>query len=146
MKPAHKNSGFTIVEMAMTIIILVIIAAVVAPQLFNSNALQSRAFADRVQALLRSAQKTAIAQHQFVCVAFAASSVTLAAGPTNACGTPFAPSPDSASVVNMPAGVTFSVAPSDFFFDASGQPSINQEIAIAGTAPPIVVEAGKVLQ
>jgi type II secretory pathway pseudopilin PulG len=146
MKMAQKNNGNVIVNMVMTIIIIVIISSVVAPRLLNNHLFQSHTFADQVQASLHNAQKIAIAQHQFVCVAFTASSMTLTTGPTSACGTPLtSQAGDASHVVNAPSGVTFSTPPANLYFDTSGKPSINQMIAIAGITTPIAVKTGQLV-
>jgi MSHA pilin protein MshC len=62
--------GFTLVELIMTMVIVGILAAVVAPRFFDNNVFQSRGFADELQASLRYAQKVAVAQRRVVCMAF----------------------------------------------------------------------------
>ena len=77
--------GFTIVELIMVMIIVGILAAVAASRFFDNTSFQSRGFADQVQATLRFAQKEAIAQHRFVCVAFTTNSITLTINTTATC-------------------------------------------------------------
>ena len=86
-----RQQGFTIVELITIIIILGILAAIAAPRFFDRNVFASRGFHDQVIATLRHAQKTAIAQRSFVCVAFSAvgvtpGTVTLTTGANNTCG------------------------------------------------------------
>lgn len=141
----RRTCGFTLVELIMTMVIVGILAAVVAPRFFDNNVFQSRGFADQVQASLRYAQKVAIAQRRFVCVAFTANSVTLTVGATAACGTALqSPTGDAAYVIIAPAGVAFAAVPAGFSFDALGAPSFGAPVAIniAGAANPITVEAG----
>lgn len=86
---AHRfrQSGFTLVELVMAMVIVGILAAVAVPRFFDSSVFQSRGFADQVQATLRYAQKVAIAQRRFVCVEIAAAnSITLTQGTSAACG------------------------------------------------------------
>ncbi len=146
MTPAadHRfhQSGFTLVELVMTMVIVGILAAVAAPRFFEANIFQSRGFADQVQATLRHAQKVAIAQRRFVCAAFTGSSITLTTGATAACGTPLvSPAGDAGYVINAPAGAAFTAVPANFSFDALGSPSLAQTISIAGATNPIIVEA-----
>ena len=137
-----RTAGFTLVELVMTMIVVGILAAMAVPRFFDSNIFQSRGFADQVQAALRYAQKTAIAQRRFACVAFAPDSVALTVGATAACGTPLvSPAGGAAYVVTAPSGVGFDAPPGDFSFDALGRPSANQTITISGATNPIVVEA-----
>jgi MSHA pilin protein MshC len=133
--------GFTLVELVMTMIIIGILAAVVAPRFFDNNVFQSRGFSDQVRATLRYAQKVAIAQNRFVCAAFTNNSVTLSLGVTAACGTPLA-LPDGNAVLNAPAGITFAVIPGNFNFDRQGTPSAGQVINITGATQAVTVEAG----
>lgn len=147
---AEFQQGFTLVELIMTMVIIAILAVVAVPRFTDSDAFQSRGFADQVQATLRHAQKIAIAQHRFVCVAFAANSVTLTYDPT-------APSTSHAAatcpgsnltgttgqtpyVAAAPSGVTLSGGVS-FSFDAQGKPSAPQTISVSGYGTPITVEA-----
>ena len=83
-----RQAGFTLIELVMVLIILGILSAVVIAKFTDKAGFQSRGFADQVQTSLRYAQKIAIAQRRYVCVAFTATSVSLSIGTTNACGTP----------------------------------------------------------
>lgn len=139
---AAIQRGFTLVEMIMTMVIVGILAAVVAPRFFDNNVFQSRGFSDQVQATLRYAQKVAIAKHRFVCAAFTGNSIALSFGPTAACGTPLSSLTDAGNyVVNAPAGITFAALPADFSFNALGSPSVAQTINITGAANGVVIEA-----
>lgn len=134
--------AFSVTELVAVMVIIGILAAFAAPRFFGTNPFQSRGFADQVQASLSYAQKAAIAQRKFVCVAFSTNSLTLTTGPTAACGTPLAfPSGSSDYLVTAPSGITFSALPANFSFDALGRPSTSQTIIITGATNPIVVEA-----
>lgn len=119
------------VELIMIIVIAGILATFAAPRFFDRNVFDSRGFYDQVIASLRYAQKAAIAQHRFVCVAFTANSVTLTTGATAACGTnligpvgPVSPPPcaqNTYSVCNNNA--SFTATPPAFNFDALGRPN-----------------------
>lgn len=143
----RASHGFTIVELIMVMIITGIMAAVVAPRLMDNSDIQARGFADQVQASLRYAQKTAIAQRRFVCVAFTSSSITLtidmAAAAVCPGGSLASPDGKPAYVVTAPSGIAFSTTPSNFSFDALGRPgpNVQQTINIVGTASAITVEA-----
>jgi hypothetical protein len=101
---------------------------------------------------LRYAQKTAIAQHRFVCVAFAPTSITLTYDPTSpspthtvaACTSDLTgPSGQTPYVINAPSGVILSNY-SPFNFNALGRPDVTQPapgISVSGYVTPIVVEA-----
>ena len=145
-----KQSGFTLVELIMVMVIAGILAAVVAPRFFDANVFKSRGFADQVQATLRYAQKEAIAQHRNVCVAFTANSVTLmidsdipADGICNPAPAGNLKSPTGgAYMITAPAGITFAAVPAAFSFNALGQPTnAPQTINISGATNGITIEA-----
>ena len=143
---AGDARGFTMVELIMVLIIAGILAAVVAPRFFDSNVFQSRGFADQVQSTLRYAQKEAIAQHRFVCVAYTSNSITLTINTTATCpgGSLASPSGGATySIVANPTGITFTALPANFYFDALGRPSFatNQTITVNNAPNSIVVEA-----
>lgn len=126
----------------MVMVVVGILAAIAIPRFFDTDVFRSRGFADQVQASLRYAQKVAIAQRRFVCVAFTANSVTLTTGPTAACGTPLqSPDGDPAYVINAPANTTFAAVPTGFSFNALGQPSVGQAISVTGAANAVTIEA-----
>lgn len=142
-KQHPEMTGFTLIELVMTMVIVGILAAVVAPRFFDNNVFQSRGFADQVQATLRYAQKLAIAQHRFACAAFTNNSITLTIGPTAACGTPLlSPTGEANYVITAPAGITFAAIPTDFSFNALGTPTnAPQTINIIGASDGITIEA-----
>lgn len=129
------QSGFTMVELVMTIVILGIISAVAIPKFFDNSVFQSRGFADQVKATVRYAQKAAIAQHRFVCVAVAANAVTLTQGTSAICGGILA----GYTPIAAPGGITVSNA--NFSFDTLGKPSAAQSLTVSGNAAALVVEA-----
>jgi MSHA pilin protein MshC len=144
-RPVSGNRrGFTLVELVMTMVIVGILGAVVAPRLLTTSVFQSRGFADQVQATLRYAQKIAIAQHRFVCVAFTINSVKLTTGTTNGCGTELVSLSGAAttSITANPASISFTATPAGFYFDALGKPSLpTQNINVNNVPNSIVVEA-----
>jgi MSHA pilin protein MshC len=139
--PAFQR-GFTLVELVMTMVIIGIIAAVAVPRFFDSNVFQSRGFADQVKATLRFAQKTAIAQHRFVCVEFTASSIKLTINTTASCpGSDLtSPAGQTPYTVSAPSGVTLSGYTSPMYFDALGRSSAGQTISVTGATDSITVE------
>ncbi|HEU0219928.1 MAG TPA: GspH/FimT family pseudopilin [Gallionella sp.] len=138
--------GFTLVELVMTMVIIGILAAVVAPRFFDTNIFQSRGFANQVQASLRYAQKVAIAQHRNVCAAYTASParLTLTVTVTTSCDTALNLPGSSVNYVDAPSGVTFSMAPASVTFDALGRPSTATTASIGTTTITIEAETGYV--
>ncbi|MCX8086955.1 MAG: prepilin-type N-terminal cleavage/methylation domain-containing protein [Rhodocyclaceae bacterium] len=140
----RRTSGFTLVELVVTLIILGILAVVAIPRFFDRRDFDARAFLDEVAAALRYAQKAAIAQRRTVCVAFDANSVTLrirSAPGNGACDTDLTgPAGSTPYTVTAPGSVTFSPTPAGFSFDAEGRPSTGSTIAIGGITTTITVE------
>lgn len=146
--------GFTLIELIMVIVMLGVLAVVAAPKIFNSNDFNARGFHDETLALLRYAQKAAIAQRRTVCVSFpsdSSASLTMASAPaTFDCAASVAlrgPTSDAASITAK-SGVTYSAPqPSAFNFDGLGQPitsagvaKATQTIQVNNAAKSITVE------
>ncbi len=144
-----RHTGFTLIELIMVIVILGVLAVVAVPRIFNSSDFYARGFRDETLALLRFAQKSAIAQRRTVCVAFASGSVTLTMATTPAtaaCATPVTlTGPNGSPTVTARAGTSFSATPLNFNFNGLGQPIdgggalvATQTIQITGVADVIV--------
>ena len=123
------QSGFTLVELVVVIILVGVLAVVAIPRFRGVASFNTMGFADSVMASLRYAQKQAIAKRRNVCVAFTATTVSFTfastAGSASVCNTnltgpagqsPYSISPDGKSVV------TFAAVPAGLTFDALGRP------------------------
>lgn len=140
-----RQSGFTLTELIVTIIIAGILAAVVIPRFVATNSFESRGFYDSAQSVLRFAQKTAIAWRRdiFVCV----NTNSISAGAAAGCATPIInPVTNVALVANAPGGVTLPTMA--FRFDSAGRPNPNVAVTIpfsstisGDPARQIVIEA-----
>ena len=109
------NAGFTVIELVMVIVILGILAVNVLPKFTDKNTFEARGFRDETMALLRYAQKSAIAQRRTVCVTVNSTGVSLqiaSVAGTNSCDT-------SLSLASTPRGST-GLGGSNFRFTASG--------------------------
>jgi MSHA pilin protein MshC len=141
--------GFTQVELIVTIAITGILAAVAVPRFVSRDTFESRGFYDQAMAVVRHAQKTAIAWRRTIFVCVGANSISV--GTVAGCGAPVSdPTDRSASPVPLaagpaPSGVILSPT-GDFSFDAIGRPSAAKTIIFSSTvsgdpARQIVVEA-----
>lgn len=138
----QAQAGFTLTELVMVIVIIGVMSVVALPRFFDRNTFDSRGFHDQVIATLRQAQKIAIAQHRFVCVAFTANSITLTQGVTAACGGALtSPTGVTPFMVNAPTADVTLAGGVNFNFDFLGRPSAAQDITVSGYAPHIFVEA-----
>jgi MSHA pilin protein MshC len=120
-----------------------IIAAIAIPRFVDRAAFDSRSFHDETLAMLRYAQKAAIAQRRTVCVAFSASSATLTVASSNpgSCDTPLAgPTGNPPFTKTAPGSASFSTLPANLNFDSQGRPSSSASIQVNGYARAITVE------
>jgi len=141
MNRTQRMNGFTLIELIMVLAILGVLAVFLAPKL-NPRDFEARGFHDETLALLRYAQKTAIAQRRTVCVSFGPGSATLsivaAAGGTSCPGASFAgPRGEIPAAVLARSGVAYVVQPGDFSFDGLGQPSAARSFEVAGDGTPL---------
>lgn len=140
--------GFTLIELIMVVVLVGVLAVFAVPRMINTGDFFPRGFQDQTMAVLRFAQKTAIAQRRTVCVTFTANTITLniAALPAGACNTPLN-GPQGAPVLTAPNGTTFAAVPAPLFFNGLGQP-VDNAGATVGTQTlqvgvlNITVEAG----
>lgn len=148
------QQGFTLVELVMVVVLIGVLAVVAAPRIFNTNDFNARGFHDETLAMLRYAQKTAIAQRRTVCVTFGANTLALAiaAAPATpncaAAGTLSGPN-GAAPVITAKSTVTYAnPAYPELRFDGLGQPLAATGVALAaartlqvsGAANTITVE------
>src|SRR2546428_8563322 len=103
LQPPARRRGFTLPELVMTIVIIGILIAVTAPRFVSWKGFASRGSYDEAQAVVRLAQKTAIAWRRsiFVCV----SATAVSASSNNNCAAPLLAHPTT------PGGYLQSTAP-----------------------------------
>lgn len=138
-----RARGFTLVELITIMVLLGILAAAAMPRFADRSGFESRGFRDETVALLRFAQKSAIAQRHNVCAAIAADGISLtiatSSGISAVCTTslalPFTPrggsglAPAGTSLKFLASGATDAV--SDMTFTVSGSNDIHVD-AITG--------------
>jgi MSHA pilin protein MshC len=140
MNSSNKNRGFTMVELITVLIIVGIIAAVALPKFFERGTYDSREFYDQVKATLRHAQKIAIAQRRFVCVAIAVNGVTLTYGATATCGSALTSAEGKSPYIVTSPTTDVTLNGAGFYFDALGRASAGSIITVSGYSPSITVE------
>src|SRR3954469_18765531 len=137
MKAAMKqrlpqNFGFTLVELVTIMIVVGILAAFAVPRFMDRTGFESRGLYDQAQAIVRYAQKIAIAQRQSppkpaIFVVITASQIRICYD--GGCATPVIdPTSGGALHVNAPNAVTLS--PTSFSFDGSGAPSFGAQLTV----------------
>ncbi len=129
-----RRNGFTLVELAVVIAVVGLLALAATPRLFDRVGFEARGFHDRALATLRHAQKVAVAQRRSVYVQISASGIQACydAG----CSEPVTdPVGGGALAVPVPAGVGLSPAPLGFLFDPLGRPSAGVFLTVAGDVP-----------
>lgn len=143
MQHGTHQAGFTMIELVLAMVIVGIIAVVAVPRIIDRGAYDARSFHDEALAILRYAQKAAIAERRTVCVAFSSNSVTLTIASTSpgTCDTPLAgPTGNPPFTVTAPGSAAFSSLPANLSFDSLGRPSSSASILVNGYSRAITVE------
>lgn len=137
MRRRHSALGFTLAELVMTIAIIGILAVMVAPRFVSSRNFMSRGFYDEAQAVVRYAQKIAIARRTTVLVCVSVNEISAIS--SNDCTAPtptYLPHPVGGADLRRiaPDGVTLGSVPvSNFTFDGLGRPSAEVTITLTST-------------
>lgn len=139
-KFSHPSTGFTVIELVMVILMLSILSVVVMSKFWDNSTFQARGFADQVLSTLRYAQKSAIAQHQNVCVNLTATAITLKIVGGLPCTTDLNLPGTQSNSLTAPSGITLNPAMS-LTFDALGRAGTTAIITVSGVTPAITVEA-----
>lgn len=126
-----RQSGFTLTELVVTIVIVGILSAVAIPRFVGTDSFKSRGFYDSAQSVVRFAQKDAIAWRKSVYVCVTATSVKASA----AAGCAVAitnPATGAALMADAPTGVT--LLPVSFSFDSGGRPVPDSQVTLTVTS------------
>ena len=149
-----SQGGFTLIELIMVIVLLGVLAVFAGPRIFDTSVFNSRGFNDETLAMLRYAQKTAIAQRRTTCVTFTSTTASLriaSAAAVGICDTNLiGPRGDTPGTINAKSGVTYSPTPATVHFDGLGQSLDNsgavltlaRTITVTGSGKTITIESG----
>jgi MSHA pilin protein MshC len=144
MSPARASAGFTLVEIAMTIVLVGILASVALPRLVDLGTFDARGFHDETLALLRYAQKSAVSHRRTVCVAFTSNSAVLtmaSAAASSTCNTNLAgPQGETPATVTAKAGIVYAATPAGFSFNGLGKPSFSSTRTLQVTGLPVSIK------
>lgn len=145
---ALPTAGFTLLELVVTLVILGILSAVAMSKL-NQPQVDSAWFPDQVRAVVRLAQKQAIAQRTRVLVVVGASQLSLCYATTTVSFTCAAAVSDlvtgSAVVLNAPSGIALGATSTPFAFNGLGQPSSAVTLTVGTKTIQVTAETGYVI-
>ena len=123
-KERKKQTGFTLVELVIIIVLLGIISAIVVPRFTNSNIFSTRANEDKILFFLKTAQKIAIVQRRDIYVSLNNDTLSL-------CYTSSQPCPEDQKVLsqNNPYDINIknsNIIINDFKFNSKGNTNSNK--------------------
>ena len=150
VRPARLlQSGISLLELITVVTVLGALSVYAVPRMMDNSSFFARGFHDETIALLRYAQKTAVAQRRNVCATFTGTSAQLSIASTagGACDTALSGPAQNCSqglpagtkaCVQARSGVSFSTVPAVLTFNGLGQPILGaQLIQVAVGGAPI---------
>lgn len=147
LKLYKKNSGFTLVELIVVILLVAILSISIAPRFFGVASYEDRRAADELRSAIRHTQQMAMNRGENIQVIITANNFRVERtvvpvelrspdGITNPiCGTPFC------YVKDFPQNVTPSITPT-IIFDRLGRPDAGRVITLGSQTVTIEDETG----
>ncbi len=139
----NKQSGFTLVELVMVLVILSVISATAIPKFFDKNVYAERAFFDDTLHAIQYAQKLAVATGCAVRVSILSNSYSLARrGTASSTSCPLTgsvyslaiphPGTGASNYSGSENGITLSSSSTPFYFYSSGSASADITLTVNG--------------
>ena len=144
MEESACQTGFTLVELVVIILLLGILAVVAIPVFFNLNDYRTLAAYDEVAGAVRYAQKLAVASGCDVQVNISANSYALRQHSTSCSTGAFATITNHPVTSGTISGVGLASTPSSFIFDALGRSSNAVTITVGSESFNVIAETGYV--
>ena len=142
-----RVAGFTLLELVVTMVILGVLSAVAMAKL-NQPQVDAAWFPDQVRAVIRLAQKQAVAQRTRILVVVSATQLSLCYATTAVSFTCAAAVSDlrsgGAVVLNAPSGISLGSTAATFAFNGLGQPSSAVSVTVGTATVQIAAETGYV--
>ena len=143
------QSGFTLVELVLTLVIIGILAAVVGPRFFDRRVFDERLFFEETVSAVRYAQKLALASGCLTQISLGAGGYHLrrAANCTSGVYSAEVQGPDGQTPfanTDLPAGVSVSATNFPVVFDSLGRPSSAASATIGAFTFSVTAETGLV--
>lgn len=134
---AHRQHGFTMLELVLTLVILAILAAEAWPRFANRQSFERRGFSDQTRAAIQYGRKVAVATGRNVCVNASASTLVLTMangrGSAAACSADVTnPATGDAYSITSPASDVYYGSSLSLTFHASGVPSAAGSLIVHG--------------
>ncbi len=149
LRARRRQSGYTMVELIMVIVLVGILSSIAGPRFFSSDTFDERRYLDELASAIRYAQKVAVATGCPVQVSVSANAYQLGQQPESG-GHRDSASSDYTTPVLLPTGQTATgSAPADtalgnpatFTFDATGRTSLAGDAVMTIGARTLTVMA-----